>query len=250
MRTLPELRAAAEEGRLREVPGIGPATERKLLAALAREPARVAPRPLTLNRSRPLVESIAEALRRRRGRRPAALARRVRAAGRRLLGRTARAGARPVRGAAADRHRRRARLPSRTSASRSREFPSSSSSRRRRASARSSSARPAHPSGWRALEPLPDAADEEGVFRALGIPFAPPELREDGFRGEPRAAARARGRPRRPALPHGLVRRACVGVRDGARGAGARLRLPRDLRSHGQRRRGHRPRRGRRAAAG
>jgi len=62
VRTLPELRAAAEEGRLREVPGIGPETERKLLAALAREPARAAPRPLTLNRSRPLVESIAEAL--------------------------------------------------------------------------------------------------------------------------------------------------------------------------------------------
>ena len=32
------------------------------MAALAREPARVAPRPLLLNRSRPLVESIAEAL--------------------------------------------------------------------------------------------------------------------------------------------------------------------------------------------
>src|SRR3954466_11493863 len=62
IRTLPELRAAAEEGRLQEVPGIGPETERKLVAALAREPARVAPRPLLLNRSRPLVESIAEAL--------------------------------------------------------------------------------------------------------------------------------------------------------------------------------------------
>src|SRR5213079_2122397 len=36
-----------------------------------------------------------------------------------------------------------------------------------------------------ALEPLPDAPDEEGVFRALGIPFVPPELREAPFRGEP-----------------------------------------------------------------
>jgi DNA polymerase (family X) len=36
-----------------------------------------------------------------------------------------------------------------------------------------------------ALEPLPEAEDEEGVYRALGIPFVPPELREDGFRGEP-----------------------------------------------------------------
>src|SRR5438105_12188841 len=51
VRTLSELREAAEAGRLQEVPGIGPETERKLLAALAREPARVAPRPLLLNRS-------------------------------------------------------------------------------------------------------------------------------------------------------------------------------------------------------
>jgi DNA polymerase (family 10) len=36
-----------------------------------------------------------------------------------------------------------------------------------------------------ALEPLPDAPDEEGVYRALGIPWCPPELREEPFRGEP-----------------------------------------------------------------
>src|SRR5207247_5211625 len=36
-----------------------------------------------------------------------------------------------------------------------------------------------------ALEPLPDAPDEERVYRALGIPFCPPELREAPFRGEP-----------------------------------------------------------------
>ncbi|TML51426.1 MAG: hypothetical protein E6G15_12540 [Actinobacteria bacterium] len=36
-----------------------------------------------------------------------------------------------------------------------------------------------------AHEPLPDARDEDGVFRALGIPFLPPELREDGFGGDP-----------------------------------------------------------------
>ena len=36
-----------------------------------------------------------------------------------------------------------------------------------------------------ALEPLPDAPDEEGVYRALGIPFCPPELREQPFRAEP-----------------------------------------------------------------
>jgi DNA polymerase (family 10) len=38
-----------------------------------------------------------------------------------------------------------------------------------------------------ALEPLPDAADEEGVYRALGIPWCPPELREEPFLGEPPA---------------------------------------------------------------
>jgi DNA polymerase (family X) len=36
-----------------------------------------------------------------------------------------------------------------------------------------------------ALEPLPDAPDEEGVYRALDIPWCPPELREAPFRGQP-----------------------------------------------------------------
>jgi DNA polymerase (family 10) len=36
-----------------------------------------------------------------------------------------------------------------------------------------------------ALGRLPTAEDEEGVYRALGIPFVPPELREAGFSGEP-----------------------------------------------------------------
>jgi DNA polymerase (family 10) len=35
-----------------------------------------------------------------------------------------------------------------------------------------------------ALEPLPDAPDEEGVYRVLGIPWCPPELRETPFRGK------------------------------------------------------------------
>jgi DNA polymerase (family 10) len=38
-----------------------------------------------------------------------------------------------------------------------------------------------------ALEPLPDGADEEAVYRALDIPWCPPELREKPFRGEPPA---------------------------------------------------------------
>jgi DNA polymerase (family 10) len=36
-----------------------------------------------------------------------------------------------------------------------------------------------------ALEPLPDAPDEQAVYRELGVPWCPPELREEPFRGEP-----------------------------------------------------------------
>jgi DNA polymerase (family X) len=38
-----------------------------------------------------------------------------------------------------------------------------------------------------ALEPLPDAPDEAAVYAALGVPWCPPELREQPFRGEPPA---------------------------------------------------------------
>jgi DNA polymerase (family 10) len=36
-----------------------------------------------------------------------------------------------------------------------------------------------------ALGPLPDAADEAAVYAALGLPWCPPELREEPFRGDP-----------------------------------------------------------------
>jgi DNA polymerase (family 10) len=36
-----------------------------------------------------------------------------------------------------------------------------------------------------ALEPLPDAPGEAAVYAALGVPWCPPELREEPFRGEP-----------------------------------------------------------------
>ncbi len=38
-----------------------------------------------------------------------------------------------------------------------------------------------------ALEPLPECADEASVYGALGLPWCPPELREEPFRGEPPA---------------------------------------------------------------
>src|ERR687896_1780193 len=59
--TAQEFRAAVREGRLRSVPGIGPKTEAKLLAALEREEPRPQ-RGLLLNRARALVEPLAEAL--------------------------------------------------------------------------------------------------------------------------------------------------------------------------------------------
>ena len=61
IRTTEEFRAAAAGGRLRTVPGIGPKTEARILAAL--EGGVQAPlRPLTLARARGLVERIAETL--------------------------------------------------------------------------------------------------------------------------------------------------------------------------------------------
>jgi DNA polymerase (family 10) len=60
VRTVEEFEEAVARGRLREVPGIGPATEAKIVAALAEEPR--APRGLTLERSRELAEAIASVL--------------------------------------------------------------------------------------------------------------------------------------------------------------------------------------------
>jgi DNA polymerase (family 10) len=61
VRTADELRAAAEAGRLREAPGIGPATEQKILAGLARAD-RPRRRGLLVNRARALAASIADEL--------------------------------------------------------------------------------------------------------------------------------------------------------------------------------------------
>jgi DNA polymerase (family 10) len=184
VRTLRELRVAAEEGRLREVPGVGAETERKLLAALAQEPRAAAPRPLLLNRSRPLVQSIAEEL----GGVAAGDPRRWVDASERLAVVCSARRAEPV-------VERFARL-SQIVAVVEREP--------RRALGVTVEGVPvqlvvAEPERFgtelvratgsdeyvAALEPLPDAPDEEGVYRALGIPFLPPELREAPFRGEP-----------------------------------------------------------------
>src|ERR671931_2756771 len=61
VRTADEFRAAARQGRLPSVPGIGPPTESRILAALDRE-RRPQRRGLLLNRARALLEEIADAL--------------------------------------------------------------------------------------------------------------------------------------------------------------------------------------------
>ena len=58
--TVPELEAAIAAGSLSDVPGIGPVTEARIVAALARPPQ--AQRGLTINRSRALSQEIARAL--------------------------------------------------------------------------------------------------------------------------------------------------------------------------------------------
>jgi DNA polymerase (family 10) len=184
VRTLPELRAVAEEGRLREVPGIGPETERKLVAAMAREPARVAPRPLLLNRSRPLVEAIAEEL----GGVAAGDPRRWRDASE--LFAVVCAAARP--GAVLDRFEELPQIVTVVEREGRRalgvtvegvpvEVVVAAPARFGTELVRATGS----PEWVAGLEPLPDASDEAGVFRTLGIPFVPPELREDGFRGDP-----------------------------------------------------------------
>ena len=184
VRSLPELREAAKAGRLPEVPGIGPETERKLRAALARDPVRAAPQPLRLNSSRPLVEGIAEAL----GGMAAGDPRRWVDASEHLAvvcssGRPGalldRFEALPQIVAVVERERRRALgvtmegVPVELVVAEPERF----GTELVRATGSEAYVR--------ALEPLPHAADEEGVYRALGIPWLPPELREAPFRGEP-----------------------------------------------------------------
>jgi DNA polymerase (family 10) len=184
VRTMDELRAAAAEGRLAEVPGIGPKTEAKLLAALAREELPRPRREMLLNRARALLDGIAQALggemagdpRRWRdvneelavvcsGRDPEPLLERfeglaqivaiVQRSERRAVGVTVEGV--PVELVVAEPGRFGTELVRATG---SRAYVD-------------------------ALEPLPDAPDEEGVYTALRIPFCPPELREEPFRGEP-----------------------------------------------------------------
>jgi DNA polymerase (family X) len=184
--TADELREAAAAGRLRTVPGIGPKTEARLLEALARE-GEPRPRPgLLLDRARELVGGVAAVLdgeaagdvRRWRdscellavvceARDPCSVVERfaalpqivalVEQGERRAVGVTVEGV--PVELVAAEPRRFGAALVRATGS----------------------------PAYVAALEPLPDAPDEEAVYRALDLPWCPPELREEPFRDEPPA---------------------------------------------------------------
>jgi DNA polymerase (family 10) len=184
VRTADELRVAAEAGRLATVPGVGPQTARKLAAGLAREGETAPRRGLLLNRSLALLEGIAAAV----GGEIAGDPRRWRDACETFA--VVVAAERPdhVLEAFADlpaivavveREERRALgvtvegVPVELVAA----SPGRFGTELLRATGSAAYVG--------ALEPLPDAPDEEGVYAALRIPFCPPELRETPFSGTP-----------------------------------------------------------------
>jgi DNA polymerase (family 10) len=187
IRSADELRAAAEAGRLREAPGVGPATEAKVLAALAQDvqPAR---RGLTRNRALALAAAIAAPLdavpagELRRGcelvhtivlvsKEPTALARFA---------------LQPEVVATLERDERHAvgvtveGIPVELVAAGPERF----GTELLRATGSEDYVG--------ALGPLPDAATEEDVYERLGLPWLPPELRESPFGGEPPALVEVR----------------------------------------------------------
>jgi DNA polymerase (family X) len=181
--TADDFRRVARDGRLRSVPGIGAAKERAILARLEAEP-RQSSRGLTLNRARSLVDELAEAL----GGHVAGDPRRwadlsldlavvvatarpgdvtrafeelpqivmvVERGDRHAVGVTVEGV--PVTLYVPEPERFGTELLVRTG---SQEYVA-------------------------ALDRLPDAADEESLYAAIGIPWCPPELREASFAGEP-----------------------------------------------------------------
>jgi len=184
VQTAQELREAALAGRLRSVPGIGPQKEARILEALARADGPAPSQGLLLPRARELVEGIAAAL----GGEPAGDPRRWRdrcehlavvVATRDPAAALARFAELPQIVAVLEQDEARAvgvtvdGVPVEAVAAE----PERAGTALLRATG--SAAYVA------ALEPLPDAPDEPAVFRALGIPPCPPELRETPFRDTP-----------------------------------------------------------------
>jgi DNA polymerase (family 10) len=181
--TADDLRAAAAAGRLREVPGIGAKTEARLLEALAQEREPQRGPGLLLHRAQALVEGVAAAL----GGQVAGDVRRWRDSCELLAVVCAASDPAPVLA-------RFAELP---------HIVALVEQGAERAVGVTIEGVPievvvAEPSAFgtallratgsaayvAALEPLPDAPDEAAVYRALGLPPVPPELREKPLRGE------------------------------------------------------------------
>jgi DNA polymerase (family X) len=176
-RTATELREAIEGGRLASVPGVGPKTEAKLRAALAREHEARPRRGLLLNRARSLVETLADSL----GGEPAGDPRRWADVSNRLAVVCAstrpkqvldRFGSLPLIVSVVDREPRRALgvtvegVPVEVVVAE----PSQFGTELVRATG--------SPEFVASLGELPDASDEESLFAALGRPYVAPELRE------------------------------------------------------------------------
>jgi DNA polymerase (family X) len=180
IRSADDLRAAAEAGRLREAPGIGPVTEAKVLEALSRDP-QPARRGLTRNRAFALAEALAVPL----DAIPAGELRRGCELVHRLVLVTQAAGAlerfveRAEVVAVLERDERHAvgvtveGIPVELVAAAPGRFGTEL------VLATGSDAYVA------ALEPLPDAPTEEALYARLGVSWLPPELREAPFRGDP-----------------------------------------------------------------
>ena len=184
VRTPEEFRAAAAAGRLRTVPGIGPKIEAKILEALARESEPQPRRGLLLDRAWELVAGIAAHLEGE----VAGDVRRWRDSCERLA--IVCAAAEPSSALA-----RFAELP---------QIVAMVEQEERRAVGLTVEGVPVElvvaaperigtallratgsPAFVAALEPLPDAPDENSAFAALGLPWWPPELREEPPAGEP-----------------------------------------------------------------
>jgi DNA polymerase (family 10) len=186
VRTADELREAAVAGRVRTVPGIGPKTEARLLDALAREGE---PRPragLLLNSARELLGRIAAAI----DGEVAGEVRRWRDSCEQLAVVCAAPDPSPVlaRFAALPQivtvlEQGQRRAVGLTVEGVPVELVAAEPARFGTALVRATGS----PAYVAALEPLPDAPDEESVYRALDLPWCPPELREEPFGGEPPA---------------------------------------------------------------
>jgi DNA polymerase (family X) len=178
-----DFRREAHEGRLRRVPGIGPATEAKILARLHSEPGRSA-KGLRLDRARALVEGIA-----------AALCGEIAGDPRRWADASFDLGVVVPRMEPGEVIATFERLPQIVTVIEAEE---------RRALGVTVEGVPValhlpHPDRFGtelvrrtgtsayvdALEPLPDAEDEDALYTAIGVPWCPPELRENPFRGRP-----------------------------------------------------------------